>query len=122
MFNPSLVDFDQLNLVANNDPDDRMFLISIYLKATENDLRLLKTAIETKAAADVYRLSRGCAGASLSYGMIAMVPSLKQLETEAHEGNLENAAALMEQIESQFQSLQTFLLTVPSDIEQLKAA
>src|SRR5665213_87596 len=99
MTNESPIDFEQLNMVSNNDPYDREFLVSIYLRETEKDLKKLKNAIQSGLAKDVYRMSHGCAGSSLSYGMIAVVAPLKKLEAQSREGRLDNAMELLEEVE-----------------------
>jgi HPt (histidine-containing phosphotransfer) domain-containing protein len=122
MTNELPIDFDQLKLVSNNDPYDLEFLVSIYLRETEKELTRLEAAVQSANAQEVYRLAHANAGTSQSYGMLAVVAPLKQLETDARAGNLSNAAALLAETESQFQRMQTFLLTLPASAEQSKAA
>jgi HPt (histidine-containing phosphotransfer) domain-containing protein len=122
MANEPPIDFDQLNLVSNNDPYDREFLISIYLRETRKDLELLKTSIQMGAVNEVHRLSHGCAGSSMSYGMVAVVPMLRQIEKDALSGNLENAAANLQEVERQFERILAFVLTLPNQGDQAQAA
>ena len=122
MNNEPLIDFEQLNLVSNNDPYDREFLVSIYLRGTERDLGKLKSAIEANDANEVCRIAQACAGSSRSYGMVAVVPMLKRIATEARDGILDNAPALFEEVETQFRRIQTFVRTLPAYTEQSKAA
>jgi len=116
------IDFDQLNLVCNNDPYDREFLVSIYLRETEKELRRLSAAIQAGNSQEVYRMSHSSAGSSQSYGMAAVVPALKQLELESREGNLRNSQVLFQEIETQFKRIRTFAMTMPPVIDQAEAA
>jgi HPt (histidine-containing phosphotransfer) domain-containing protein len=123
MTNELPIDFDQLNMVSNNDPYDREFLVSIYLRETEKDLKSLRHAIQAGETKEVYRISHSCAGSSRSYGMCAVVPALKQMETESRAGDLRNAENLFLEIQTQFQRIKTFALTLPTfQEEQSKAA
>ena len=105
------IDLEQLNLISDGDPKDRDFLVGVYLQETANDMTRLKQAIEAGDASTVHRLAHGCAGASLSYGMSAVVPVLQQLEKKAKAGNLQNAAEDLTEAEKELESIKTFLKT-----------
>lgn len=122
MAEPLPIDLDQLNMVSNNDPYDREFVVAIYLRETAKDLQKLADAIENSDAKEVYRIAHGCVGSSQSYGMSAVVASLKQMEIESREGRLQNARLLFDQTQQQFQRILTFAKSLNTLSEQSKAA
>jgi HPt (histidine-containing phosphotransfer) domain-containing protein len=111
MSNDSPVDLEQLNSITDGNMDDLRLLIETYLTTTEDDFKKFQKALDARDTATLYRLAHGGAGASLSYGMAAIVPALKSLETDAKAGNLENAPALITEAKQQFDRIKVFLQT-----------
>ena len=117
-----LIDEQQLRLITDGNPDDTRHLVEVYLRETETDLKELRGAIESGHTNEVHRLAHGCVGASLSYGMTVMVPTMQQLETDAKNGDIKDAAALLAQADLEFQRLKSFLASYLNSIPALKAA
>jgi len=68
-----------------------------------------EAAIQGGQAQEVRRLAHSCAGASATCGMRRMVPLLRSLEKQGHEGKLAGAAELAGQIAHEFQLVRAFL-------------
>ena len=97
-------------------------MVNVYLQETERDLMRMKKAILADDADLVYRLAHGCAGASLSYGMIAVLPVIREIEIKAKIGNLDDAMVHWAEAQRQFSRIQTFLKVIDDSNPQQKAA
>ena len=83
----------------------------MYLKQTGEQIEQLVAAVHAGVAVDVRRLAHSCAGASATCGMSGIVPLLRELEKQGHDGVLTNAAELARQVETEFKRIRVYLET-----------
>jgi CheY-like chemotaxis protein len=81
------VDFRRLNRVCLNDPTRRQDLVELYLRQTQQDLQALAAAVAAAAAPRVNQLAHKCAGASLTCGMVSIVPRCGNSKNWAAKAN-----------------------------------
>jgi CheY-like chemotaxis protein len=105
----SPVDLDRLNEFTEGGYDGLRELIELYLNQTAEQMRLLHAAIKSGASNEVRRTAHSCAGASATCGVRELVPLLRELERQGHEGNLDNSHAVWAQAEKQFERARIFL-------------
>jgi HPt (histidine-containing phosphotransfer) domain-containing protein len=89
------VDFDQLQAACDGDTAMMRELIDLYFQQGDDIMIRLEKAINGNAVGDVNHLAHKLAGSSLACGMSAVVPSLRQLESNAKEGHLNGAGELL---------------------------
>ena len=105
------VDLKRLQKITQNNPKRMREIIELYLSEAGQCHTLLKTAIETKSAEKVNQLAHKWAGASLTSGMSAVVPALRELERMGREGELVNAESHYEEVTIEFERMKGFLNT-----------
>jgi HPt (histidine-containing phosphotransfer) domain-containing protein len=93
-------------------------VIELYLHHTEERLEELKTAVKQESADDVYAIAHKCLGSSLTCGMTAIVPALKELQRMGRAGDLNGAPNQLHAAETAFQKLKPFVALY---LEQLPA-
>ena len=103
------VDLDRLLDFTDGNADNLRELITLYIDQTSGQIKQLETAVEGSVAAEVRRLAHSCAGASATCGMRRMVPLLRELERQGHEGNLVGAAQVCSQLGDEFRLVRTYL-------------
>ena len=103
------VDMPRLLDLADNDPVGLRDLVALYLKQTTGQLEQLHTAITANDAPAVRRLAHSCAGASATCGINAIVPALRELEKQGHDGKLVTATELLQTANREFARIQNFL-------------
>jgi CheY-like chemotaxis protein len=103
------VDMERLLDFTDGNPESLRELVTLYLEQTCGQIEQLEAAIKAAQAHDVRRLAHSCAGASATCGMRRMVPFLRQLEKQGHEGQLAGTAELCEAVAKEFQVVRTFL-------------
>ena len=84
-------------------------LTDLYLRQTTEQIESLMVAVEAGAVREVERIAHKSAGASVTCGMNAIVPPLRELERQGHEGNLSGAAALVSQASKELERIRIFL-------------
>jgi two-component system, sensor histidine kinase and response regulator len=104
----SIVDVECLTDAAST-PEKLKRIIELYLHHTGERLGELKTAVEVKSAGDVYDIAHKCLGSSLTCGMTAIVPALRQLQRMGKAGDLDGAADQFNAAQSAFELLKPFL-------------
>ncbi|MBC8095705.1 MAG: response regulator [Akkermansiaceae bacterium] len=106
---PAPVDMGRLLDFTNGNPDDLRDLISLYLKQTGEQVEQLTAAALADSAPEVRRLAHSCAGASATCGMSHIVPLLRELEKQGHDGKLVNATELSGKVAEEFNRIRIFL-------------
>ena len=104
-----MVDEARLRMISDGDAEGLQYLLGIYLRETEKELRQLRDAVANRAVNEVERRAHGIAGSSLSYGMNAIVPVLRALEQEAQRSDLSRATERLDDAEHNFARIQNFL-------------
>jgi len=103
------VDVERLTEMAGPDEPSLRELTDLYLTQTDDQLAELREAISKSNAKEVERVAHKAAGASSTCGMIAVVPALRELETQARQDNLAQANAFFESVTRDLQRIRTFL-------------
>jgi two-component system, sensor histidine kinase and response regulator len=109
----SPVDVDCLIDAADNDPAILQRIIELYIRRTTEQLNQLRTAIEMNSAEDIYKIAHTCLGGSLSCGMMAIAPSLSNLERMAQNGDLAEASHWVLEAQKEFLHIKNFLESSP---------
>jgi CheY-like chemotaxis protein/HPt (histidine-containing phosphotransfer) domain-containing protein len=106
------VDEARLHLVSDGDAAGLRHLIAVYLKSTSDDISHLRQAVRAESVEEVHRIAHGCAGASESFGMTAIVGPLRDLVAMAKQGRLSDSAGpLVEEAGKEFGRMKSFLET-----------
>jgi HPt (histidine-containing phosphotransfer) domain-containing protein len=103
------VDMERLLDFTEGNPESMKELVDLYLSQTEQQVRQLAKAVRDGSSEEVRRVAHSCAGASATCGMGPIVPLLRELERQGHEGRLTNAEAVCAEVEKEFDRIQTFL-------------
>ena len=82
---------------TDGNPESLRELVTLYLDQTSGQIEQLDAAVKAAQRQEVRRLAHSCAGASATCGMRRMVPLLRELEQQGHEGQLAGAAELCAQ-------------------------
>lgn len=92
----SAIDFARLREVSDDDAEMINELIELYFSQTREQLGELEKAIGEKDFDSVYRSAHKIAGGSLTCGMNAIVPPIRELEQAGRNqngGNIEDSFA-----------------------------
>src|SRR5205085_10575533 len=100
------VDLERFKELTDGSEAGMKELADMYLAQTAGQLQQLRTAITSQQHVDVRRAAHSCAGGSATCGMTKLVPHLRELERQGHEGKLTNAEALCAEAEREFESIQ----------------
>jgi CheY-like chemotaxis protein/HPt (histidine-containing phosphotransfer) domain-containing protein len=109
---PPPVDVSRLKEVSDDDPDLLVEMVDLYLEESADFIQKLGTAIQNGAAKDIERLAHTYAGASVSCGMVAVVPALRDLERMGRSGQLQGAGHAYAEVRSELDRIQGFLTTI----------
>jgi CheY-like chemotaxis protein/HPt (histidine-containing phosphotransfer) domain-containing protein len=100
-----------LDAVGNKGRIPTEFL-ELYRRQMSEELNRLRIAIGSKSAAEVIEVTHGCAGMNANVGMLAVVAPLRELERMAHEGNLDGAETIVDQVTGGLARINLFLTTI----------
>jgi HPt (histidine-containing phosphotransfer) domain-containing protein len=103
------VDMQRFLEISGDSPDELRQMVALYLGESEDLAKKLGVAIQMGAAKEVERLAHTWFGASGSCGMIAIVPTLRELERTARSGLLCGAEQLYADAGKQLNRIQQFL-------------
>jgi PAS domain S-box-containing protein len=103
------VDMQRFLEVSGDSPDELRQMVALYLGESEDLAKKLGVAIQMGAAKEVERLAHTWFGASGSCGMIAIAPTLRELERIARSGLLCGAEQLYADAGKQLKRIQQFL-------------
>jgi two-component system sensor histidine kinase/response regulator len=116
LFTELSVDLECLRDAAS--PEKLKRIVELYIHHTAERLAELKSAIKRESAADVCAIAHKCLGSSRTCGMIAIVPSLTELERIGKEGDLQGAEEQLKTAQAAFEKIKRFL---EEYVEQLAA-
>jgi len=94
---------------SDDDPDQLREMVALYLGESDDLVKKLGVAIQMGAAKEVERLAHKWHGSSASRGMIAIVPSLQELEYMGRSGLLRGAEQSYADASNQLSRIQQFL-------------
>ncbi|TAK97248.1 MAG: hybrid sensor histidine kinase/response regulator, partial [Verrucomicrobia bacterium] len=97
------VDMERLKDFTDGNEENLRELVTLYLKQTSAQLEELDLAVQANQTADVRRVAHSCAGASATCGMARIVPLLRELEMQGHDGKLNGADDLMKQVHREYE-------------------
>jgi len=103
------VDMERLNEVTNGNPERIQRHLNMFLLQAGEISQGLTIAIRIANAHDVKMLAHKFVGASASLGMIAVVPSLSQLEQMGEAGKLDGAAEVFCEFTRQLERVREFI-------------
>jgi CheY-like chemotaxis protein/HPt (histidine-containing phosphotransfer) domain-containing protein len=103
------VDMERLKDLTDGSPGNLRELVALYIEQTTTQLQNLETAVATNNTGEVRRLAHSCAGASATCGMMKIVPHLRELERQGHDGQLTNASELCAEAIREFERIRDFL-------------
>jgi HPt (histidine-containing phosphotransfer) domain-containing protein len=103
------VDEERLRLVSDGNPQGLARLIATYLRSTQDDMQHLRQALKDGSAKEVHRVAHGCAGASETFGMTAIVTPLRELMNLTKQGRLtKSATLLLDQAQREFDRIKSY--------------
>jgi HPt (histidine-containing phosphotransfer) domain-containing protein len=104
------VDFELLNSIFDNDPDQVREVLNLYLEQASAQIEGMGAAIAAGNAPDLNRLAHKCAGSSASCGMNNIVPLLRELERMGKESQLAEAPEFYGLVQAEFQNIRQILI------------
>jgi len=105
----SPVDMERLNDFTDGNPESLRELVTLYVQQTSTQIEQLEAAVAANQPQEVRRLAHSCAGASATLGMRRLVPLLRELEKQGHEGQLTSAVQLYKDVAMEFGKIRQFL-------------
>lgn len=105
----SPVDVERMMDAVSNNYEKLRQLADLYIHHTAERLDELRTAINQSAADEVYQVAHKCLGSSLTFGMIGVVPSMKELERMGKESDLQEAENHLNTAQTEFERIKIFL-------------
>jgi CheY-like chemotaxis protein/HPt (histidine-containing phosphotransfer) domain-containing protein len=103
------VDLERFAEVTGGNPEKIQRLLKTFLTQADEISQGLSIAIESGNARDVRLLAHKFVGASSSLGMVAVVPSLSELEQMGEGGELEGVAEVYAEFTSQLERVRQFI-------------
>jgi HPt (histidine-containing phosphotransfer) domain-containing protein len=95
--------------VTANNPEKIRRLLATFLNQSDEISQGLNLAIQSGNTRDVRLLAHKFIGASSSLGMVAVVPSLSQLELMGDAGEMEGMAQVYNEFTSQLERVRQFI-------------
>jgi HPt (histidine-containing phosphotransfer) domain-containing protein len=105
----SPVDLERLTEVTRNNAEKTRRLLTTFLAQADEGKYKLHAAIGSGAAGDVRQIAHKLVGAGSSIGMMAVVPTLSQLEQMGDAGQLEGAAEVLQEFSGQLERVRQFV-------------
>ncbi len=112
--NGTILDWERLMELADNDRDMLKELVSLYLRETEEQMAQLGVAVASHSAPEVKRLAHKCAGGSATIGVGRLVGLLRELEHRGEEGRLDGTSSIYERARQEFGILRHHLELPPA--------
>lgn len=103
------IDFGRLREVSDDNAEMINELIELYFSQTREHLDELKKAIAAVDFDSIYKTAHKIAGGSLTCGMNAIVPSIRELEQSGRSRNTENAENLFAEAQKAFEEMKEYL-------------
>ena len=107
----SPIDFERLREVSDDDAEMINELIELYFSQTSEQLDGLEKAIAVRNFDSMHRAAHKIAGSSLTCGMNAIVPPIRELEQSGRNQTAENAERLFAEAQQAFERMKEFLQT-----------
>ena len=104
----SPVDLVILRSIAST-PAKLRNIIEMYLQHTDGRLEEMRAAVDQGSAGEVYAIAHKCLGGSLTLGMTAIVPALRELQRMGRADDLNGAADQCDATRAAFGKLKSFL-------------
>ncbi|MEM9162844.1 MAG: Hpt domain-containing protein [Cyanobacteria bacterium P01_F01_bin.4] len=98
-------DWNQLAQLAGSDPEFEQELLGLFVTDIEDSLLRLVAAVATQDTSTVEHLAHYIKGASANVGANALAEAAGQLEQQAQQGNLEQAASAVEALKVRTQEV-----------------
>jgi two-component system, sensor histidine kinase and response regulator len=92
-------------------------LLELYVQSTSKNLEELAQAAAKKEAAVLERVAHSAAGANAMVGMNAMARLLRHLELDAKQGKLQEAPAVLAQLNVEFEAIKAYLAAHPNQAQ-----
>lgn len=108
----SPVDVSRLKEVSDDDPELFTEMVDLYLEESADFIPKLDAAIRNGAAQGLERLAHTYAGASVSCGMVAVVPALRELERIGRSGQLQRAGQAYAEVCRELDRIREFLAAI----------
>jgi CheY-like chemotaxis protein len=115
------VDMERLRELTDGTEAGLRELVNLYLEQTTLQTEQLRDAVRGGDANEVRRIAHSCAGASATCGMNGLVPLLRELERQGHEGKLTTAEALSAEAVREFARIREFLAPYSRPASELAA-
>ena len=106
---PAPVDLQRLSQAMGDEPDELHEILDIYLAQMARNLKALDFAITTGDRRSIELIAHTSGGTSANCGMIAVVASLRELETMGRDNQLAGADALAATVGREFERIKSFL-------------
>jgi PAS domain S-box-containing protein len=103
------VNVKRLERIVLGDPEKLRQMVDLFLAQGDPIVKDLGVAIRTGAVRDVEQLAHKLGGASSSFGAVALVPALRELERQGRAGELVGADDLYQQTCRQYERVREFL-------------
>ncbi len=103
------VDMERLMDFAGGNQESYNELVALYFKQTLEQLAEMRAAVNEGDAENAALVAHSCAGASATCGMVGMVPLLRQVEHLSQDNQLPAVAALLPDVEREFERLKNHL-------------
>ncbi len=104
-----LVDLEQLQSACDGDIGLLQELMKLYFKQADEIMAGLRKAITESDVENVDHLTHKLAGSSLTCGMSALVPPLRQMERNAKVGSLAGAPEAFAEVEIQLEAVRQYM-------------
>lgn len=106
------IDMERLLDAAGENGRVPQEFIDFYQSQMSEELDRLRGAILSKSVEEVTNIAHGSAGMNANCGMMAVVEPLRELERMGHEGQLDNAELVADQVKIGFDNICLFLTTM----------
>lgn len=104
-----LIDIETLEDITDNDAEMMQEMIELYIEQTDERIKELSAALESKDFAEIYRIAHTCLGSSATLGMSVMVEPFRNLETAGKQEDLETAKQLIAELPKIYAELSEYL-------------
>ena len=105
----SPIDFARLREVSDDDAEMINELVELYFSQTREQLNELETAIGARNFEAIYRSAHKIAGGSLTCGMNAIVPPIREMERKGRNQSGENIEDLFAEARTAFARMEEYL-------------
>jgi HPt (histidine-containing phosphotransfer) domain-containing protein len=112
------IDISRFEELSDGDRDSLSELIQLYLSKSGEQLVELEHAISNKSAANTARIAHSMIGANAMVGIDSIVPTLRKLESQGENGEMEAARETFAELQTACKtihaSLREYLQTLPA--------